>query len=207
MIGQLRGRLAEKRPNQILVDVGGVGYVVLVPLSTYAALGELHTEVTLLIHTHVREDALSLYGFVSSREKHFFEMLLSASGVGPSLALKILSGMSVEELVPAIRGSDLARLTRIPGVGRKTAERMVVELKDKLESVTVEADRPAASSPAGVEADVMSALVNLGYDARSAESAVGEAKREAGTSNFEKLLRVTLQALSAPKGRSSRAGA
>lgn len=204
MIGQLRGRLAEKRPNQILVDVGGVGYVVLVPLSTFAALGELHTDVTLLIHTHVREDALSLYGFVSSREKHFFEMLLSASGVGPSLALKILSGMSVEELVPAIRGGDLARLTRIPGVGRKTAERMVVELKDKLDAVTVEADRPAASSPAGVEADVVSALVNLGYDGRSAESAVGEAKREAGTSNFEKLLRVTLQALSVPKGRAAR---
>src|SRR5207245_2670081 len=141
MIGQLRGRLAEKRPNQVLVDMGGVGYLVQVPLSTYAALGELHTEVTLLIHTHVREDALALYGFVSAREKHFFEMLLSASGVGPALALKILSGMSVEELVPAIRGGDLARLTRIPGVGRKTAERMVVELKDKLEAVAVEAER------------------------------------------------------------------
>jgi len=102
MIGQLRGHLADKRPNQVLVDVNGVGYVVLVPLSTYATLGDLHTEVTLLIHTHVREDALSLYGFLSSREKHFFEMLLSASGVGPSLALKILSGMSVEELIPAI---------------------------------------------------------------------------------------------------------
>ena len=121
MIGQLRGRLADKRPNQVLVDVGGVGYLVQVPLSTFASLGELHTEVTLLIHTHVREDAFSLYGFLSSREKHFFELLLSASGVGPSLALKILSGMSVEELVPAIRGGDLARLTRIPGVGRKTA--------------------------------------------------------------------------------------
>jgi holliday junction DNA helicase RuvA len=207
MIGQLRGRLAGKRPNQVLVDVGGVGYLVQVPLSTYAALGELHTEVTLLIHTHVREDALSLYGFLSSREKHFFEMLLSASGVGPSLALKILSGMSVEELVPAIRSSDLARLTRIPGVGRKTAERMVVELKDKLDAVTVEADRPAASTPAGVEADVVSALVNLGYDARTAESAVAEAKREAGAGNFEKLLRAALQALSAPKGRTTRAGA
>jgi len=204
MIGQLRGRLAEKRPNQVLVDVGGVGYVVQVPLSTYAALGELHTEVTLLIHTHVREDALALYGFVSSREKHFFEMLLSASGVGPTLALKILSGMSVEELVPAIRGSDLARLTRIPGVGRKTAERMVVELKDKLETVAVETEKPAPSSPAGIEADVVSALVNLGYDGRAAETAVGEAKREAGAANFEKLLRGALQALSAPKGRTAR---
>jgi holliday junction DNA helicase RuvA len=204
MIGQLRGRLAEKRPNQVLVDVGGVGYVVQVPLSTYAALGELHAEVTLLIHTHVREDALSLYGFVSAREKHFFEMLLSASGVGPALALKILSGMSVEELVPAIRGSDLARLTKIPGVGRRTAERMVVELKDRLETVAAEAEKPAASSPAGIEADVISALVNLGYDGRAAETAVGEARREAGTGNFEKLLRGALQALSAPKGRAAR---
>src|SRR5437667_23248 len=169
MIGQLRGRLAEKRPNQVLLDVGGVGYLVQVPLSTYAALGELHTEVNLLIHTHVREDALALYGFVSAREKHFFEMLLSASGVGPTLALKILSGMSVEELVPAIRGSDLARLTRIPGVGRKTAERMVVELKDKLEAVAMETEKPAASSPAGIEADGISALVTLAYDGRGAQ--------------------------------------
>src|SRR5437016_6660282 len=175
MIGQLHGRLAEKRPNQVLVDVGGVGYLVQVPLSTYAALGELHTEVTLLVHTHVREDALALYGFVSAREKHLFEMLLSASGVGPSLALKILSGMSVEELVPAIRGSDLARLTRIPGVGRKTAERMVVELKDKLEAVTAEAEKPAVASPAGIEADVTSALVNLGYDGCAAETPLGGA--------------------------------
>jgi holliday junction DNA helicase RuvA len=204
MIGQLRGRLTDKRPNQVLVDVGGVGYIVQVPLSTFAALGELHTEVTLLIHTHVREDALSLYGFLSSREKHFFEMLLSASGVGPSLALKILSGMSVEELVPAIRGSDLGRLTKIPGVGRKTAERIVVELKDKLDAVTVEVERPAASSPAGVDADVVSALVNLGYEARAAESAVSDARRENGAGNFEKLLRASLQSLSAPKGRAAR---
>jgi holliday junction DNA helicase RuvA len=204
MIGQLRGRLTDKRPSQVLVDVSGVGYLVQVPLSTYAALGELHTEVTLLIHTHVREDALALYGFLSSREKHFFEMLLSASGVGPSLALKILSGMSVEELVPAIRGSDLARLTKIPGVGRKTAERMVVELKDKLETVNVQVERPMASSAAGIEADVVSALVNLGYEARLAEGAVSDAKREAGTGSFEKLLRTSLQSLSAPKGRAAR---
>ena len=205
MIGQLRGRLAEKRPNQVLVDVGGVGYVVLVPLSTFAALGDLHTEITLLIHTHVREDALSLYGFVSSREKHLFELLISASGVGPSLALKILSGMSVDELVPAIRGNDLARLTKIPGVGRKTGERMVVELKDKLEAVVVmEAERPAASSPAGVEADVVSALINLGYEARVAEKTVEEARKESGAANFEKLLRAALQALSQSKGRAAR---
>jgi Holliday junction DNA helicase RuvA len=203
MIGQLRGRLADKRPNQVLVDVGGVGYVVLVPLSTFAALDELHTEVTLLIHTHVREDALALYGFVSSREKHLFELLISASGVGPSLALKILSGMSVDELVPAIRANDLGRLTKIPGVGRKTAERIVVELRDKLDAVVVEAERPAASSPAGVEADVVSALINLGYEARTAEKAVEEARKESGSANFEKLLRAALQALSQSKGRAA----
>src|ERR1700689_1718130 len=125
MIGMLRGKLLEKRPNQVLLDVGGVGYQVQIPLSTFAGLGALHGEATLLIHTHLREDQLSLYGFVTSREKQCFELLLSASGVGPSLALKILSGMSIEELVPAIRGNDLGRLTKIPGVGRKTAERMV----------------------------------------------------------------------------------
>ena len=201
MIGLLRGRLLEKRPNQVILDVGGVGYLVAVPLSTFAALGELHAEVTLLIHTHVREDALALYGFLSQREKHLFELLLGASGVGPSLALKILSGMNVEELVPAIRTGDLARLTKIPGVGRKTAERMVVELKDKLESIAVEAEKPAPASPAGVESDVKSALINLGYDERTAESAVTEARREAGTVNFEKLLRVALGTLTTPQNR------
>lgn len=201
MIGLLRGRLLEKRPNQIILDVGGVGYLVAVPLSTFAALGELHGEVTLLIHTHVREDALSLYGFLSQREKHLFELLLGASGVGPTLALKILSGMNVEELVPAIRTGDIARLTKIPGVGRKTAERMVVELKDKLEAVAIEAEKPAPASPAGVESDVKSALVNLGYDERTADAAVAEAKREAGATNFEKLLREALLTLSAPQNR------
>jgi Holliday junction DNA helicase RuvA len=201
MIGLLRGRLLEKRPNQVILDVGGVGYLVAVPLSTFAALGELHAEVTLLIHTHVREDALSLYGFLSAREKHLFELLLGASGVGPTLALKILSGMNVEELVPAIRGGDLARLTRIPGVGRKTAERMVVELKDKLEAVAIETEKPAAASPAGVEADVKSALINLGYDERTAEAAVADAHRSTGSPGFEQLLRVTLSALSGSQTR------
>jgi holliday junction DNA helicase RuvA len=201
MIGLLRGRLLEKRPNQVILDVGGVGYLVAVPLSTYAAMGELHAEVTLLIHMHVREDALALYGFLSAREKHLFELLLGASGVGPSLALKILSGMNVEELVPAIRNSDLARLTRIPGVGRKTAERMVVELKDKLEAVVVETEKVSPPSPAGVEVDVKSALVNLGYEERIAESAVAAAKRETGTASFEKLLRATLASLTAAQAR------
>jgi Holliday junction DNA helicase RuvA len=201
MIGLLRGRLLDKRPNQVILDVGGVGYLVAIPLSTFATLGELHAEVTLLVHTHVREDALALYGFLSAREKHLFELLLGASGVGPTLALKILSGMNVEELIPAIRTGDLARLTKIPGVGRKTAERMVVELKDKLEAVTVEAEKLPAASPAGAAADVKSALINLGYDERAAEAAVAEAKRQAGTANFENLLRATLAALSAPQKR------
>ena len=205
MIGLLRGRLLEKRPNQVILDVGGVGYLVAVPLSTFAALGELHAEVTLLIHTHVREDALALYGFLSAREKYLFELLLGASGVGPTLALKILSGMNVEELVPAIRTGDLARLTRIPGVGRKTAERMVVELKDKLEAVVVTAEKSAPASAAGAEADVKSALVNLGYDERAADSAVAEAKRHVGAANFETLLRASLATLTEPKGVASRA--
>jgi Holliday junction DNA helicase RuvA len=203
MIGQLRGKLAEKRPNAVLIDVGGVGYVVAVSLSTYAGLGELHSEVTLLVHTHVREDALALYGFISSREKQLFEMLISASGVGPSLALKILSGMSVEELVPAIRGSDLGRLTKIPGVGRKTAERMVVELKDRLDAMGAEvmmkpAARAGGAAVTDVEADVLSALVNLGYDARAAEEAVAAGKKVAA-GDFEKLLRAALGGMSAGK--------
>ena len=147
MIGSLRGKLTEKRPNQILLDVGGVGYQVQIPLSTFAALGALHNEATLLIHTHVREDQFSLFGFFSSREKHCFELLISASGVGPSLALKILSGMGIEELVPAIRKGDLAQLVRIPGVGKKTAERIVVELRDRLAAVDIpEAGKPATRS-------------------------------------------------------------
>ena len=210
MIGQLRGQLADKRPNQVVVDVGGVGYSVSIPLSTFYALGELHQDVSLLIHTHVREDSLALYGFLTAREKQFFELLLSASGVGPVLALKILSGMSVEELLPAIRNGDLARLTTIPGVGRKTAERMVVELRDKLAAMEApERERAAPVGRSQLDADVISALINLGYDRRVAEKAVedgrvhlaqgGAGPDQIGASvNFESLLRATLQALSRP---------
>src|ERR1700684_2990807 len=156
MIGSLRGKLIDKRPNLVLLDVGGVGYQVLIPLSTFAVLGALHDETTLLIHTHVREDQLSLYGFLTAREKQCFELLISASGVGPSLALKILSGMGIEDLVPAIRKSDIAQLVLIPGVGKKTAERIVVELRDKLAIVEVrEAGKPATRSQ--LESDVSSA--------------------------------------------------
>jgi Holliday junction DNA helicase RuvA len=193
MIGSLRGKLVEKRPNQVLLDVGGVGYQVQIPLSTFAGLGMLHAEATLLIHTHVREDQLALYGFVTAREKHCFELLISASGVGPSLALKILSGMGLEELVPAIRTGDIAQLVRIPGVGRKTAERMVVELRDKLAAVDVpEEGKPTTRSR--LESDVASALVNLGYDARPVENAI-QKTRSSAVGDFESLLRASLQIL------------
>src|SRR5450631_2417506 len=193
MIGSLRGKLIEKRPNQLLVDVAGVGYQVQIPLSTFASIGALHADATLLIHTHVREDQITLYGFVTAREKQCFELLISASGVGPSLALKILSGMGIEELVPAIRKGDLAQLVRIPGVGRKTAERMVVELRDKLAAVDVrETGKPATRSQ--LESDVASALVNLGYDERSVENAIAKSRAIVG-SDFESLLRASLQVL------------
>jgi Holliday junction DNA helicase RuvA len=193
MIGSLRGKLIEKRPNQILLEVGGVGYLVQVPLSTFAAIGALHAEAALLIHTHVREDQFSLFGFVTAREKRLFELLLSASGVGPSLALKILSGMNLDELIPAIRKGDLAQLVRIPGVGRKTAERIVVELRDKLAVEDVAGTgKPVTRSQ--LEADVASALTNLGYDARSVDKAI-EKSRDSNDADFEDLLRASLQIL------------
>jgi holliday junction DNA helicase RuvA len=193
MIGSLRGKLIDKRPNAVLLDVGGVGYQVHIPLSTFAALGALDSDATLLIHTHVREDQFSLFGFFSFREKQCFELLISASGVGPSLALKILSGMGVEQLVPAIRKGDLAQLVRIPGVGKKTAERIVVELRDRLAAVDVpETGKPATRTQ--LESDVASALVNLGYDERSVERAIEKA-RASGGADFETLLRDSLQIL------------
>ena len=212
MIGYLHGKLVDKRTNQVLVDVNGVGYLVSIPLSTFYALGELHDEVTLLVHTHLREDSIALYGFLTAREKQFFELLISASGVGPSLALKILSGMSVDELLPAIRAGDLVRLTRIPGVGRKTAERIVVELRDKL--AAMEPPQPERLTAAGrtqLESDVVSALLNLGYDRRLAEKALddiagdgGKERKAPPPESFEALLRATLQHLSAKHTSSPR---
>jgi len=193
MIGSLRGKLIEKRPNVVLIDVAGVGYEVMIPLSTFSSLGPVHSESTLLIHTHVREDQLALYGFFTAREKQCFELLISASGVGPSLALKILSGMSLEELIPAVRKGDLAQLVRIPGVGRKTAERIVVELRDKLAVVDVpQAGKPPTRSQ--LESDVASALVNLGYDTRSVDSAIEKVGIKP-TSDFEEVLRASLHIL------------
>jgi Holliday junction DNA helicase RuvA len=205
MIGSLRGKLIDKRPNLILLDVSGVGYQVQIPLSTFAGLAALQEETTLLIHTHVREDQFSLYGFLTSREKQCFELLISASGVGPSLALKILSGMGLDDLIPAIRKNDIAQLVRIPGVGKKTAERIVVELRDKVAVVEV---APAGKPPTAsqLESDVASALVNLGYDARSVEKAMEKAG-ETGETDFEKLLRGALQILgNSAMQKSARAG-
>lgn len=208
MIAQLHGTLLDKRPNQIVVDVHGVGYLVHIPFSTYGALGELHSEATLLIHTHLREDGISLYGFLSAREKHTFELLISASGVGPSLAMKILSGMNVEDLIPAIRAGDLASLTRIPGVGKKTAERIVVELRDKLAAMeTPELPSRAASAPSGPAEEVISALINLGYDRREAESAVESVRGTQKSAGFEALLKSALQKLSRAASTSQSAAA
>jgi Holliday junction DNA helicase RuvA len=199
MIGQLRGKLTERRPNQVMVDVAGVGYLVQIPLSTFSALTALNSDVTLLIHTHVREDQFTLYGFLTAREKQIFEMLLTVSGVGPSLALKILSGMRISELLPAIRNSDLALLERIPGIGRKTAERIVVELRDKAAALEPpEAGKPAARSP--LESDVASALLNLGYEARSVERTLEQIRKSGAAENdFNALLRAALQQLGGAK--------
>jgi Holliday junction DNA helicase RuvA len=206
MIGLLRGALVEKRTGQVILDAGGVGYDVHIPLSTFAALGALREEVTLLIHTHVREDQISLYGFLTSREKHLFELLLSVSGVGPSLSLKILSGLSVEEIVPAVRRGDVAGLTRIPGVGRKTAERIIVELRDKLAAAeTVAAEPRVARSQ--LEEDLSSALLNLGYDRREAERAVEALRRNGAPASFDAALRAALQQLSPAPGASARRAA
>jgi holliday junction DNA helicase RuvA len=203
MIAQLRGMLLDKRPNQVLIDVGGVGYLVHIPLSTYSALGDLHSQVTVLVHTHMRDDGISLYGFLTSREKHCFELLIAASGVGPVLAMKILSGISVDQLVPAIRRGDLVALTRIPGVGKKTAERIVLELRDKLAAMEAPG-APRAVSPAGPVEDVVSALVNLGYEEAAAEAAVSACKQQVGT-NFEDLLKAALHNLASPVERRARA--
>ncbi len=191
MIGHLRGRLLEKRPNQVIVEVQGVGYDVTIPVSTFYQLPEPPGETQLFIYTHVREDALALYGFRTPREKQVFEKLISVSGIGPKLAITVLSGLEVNELVPAIRSNDVMKLTRIPGVGRKTAERLVLELRDKL----LEGEAERAAPPPGLtplEEDVLSALVNLGYQHGVAEKAVKSLQARDGAS-FDELLRRSLQ--------------
>ncbi len=193
MIAHLRGRLISKHPNQAIVEAAGVGYDVTITVPTFSDLPALGSEVALHIHTHVREDAIALFGFLRAEEKRLFEKLITVSGIGPKLAITILSGMATADMVGAIRANDHARLTRIPGIGKKTAERMCVELRDKLDGFG--APQPVvAVSP--VEEDVISALTNLGYQRALAEKAVEKAVAAAGRENFDAIFRVALGALS-----------
>ena len=196
MIATLHGVLTEKNPSRLVVDVGGVGYEVSVPLSTFYALGEMGAEVDLRIHTHVRQETLSLFGFATRLEVDLFERLITISGVGPRLALAVLSGLEPPELLRAIQNSDIVRLQGIPGVGKKTAERISLELKDKLPANA--ADEGVTTDPAndteGIRNDVMSALLNLGYHRPLAERAVNEVLTDKlGT--FEEALRQALREL------------
>ena len=196
MIARLQGSLLEKQPNRVVVDVGGVGYEVHVPLSTFYGLGGLASEVTLRVHTHVREEALSLFGFSTALEKEIFEQLIGVSGIGPRLALAVLSGMEPPELVRAVRQQDVARLTGIPGVGKKTAERIGLELKDRLPPVLEEEPGTTEPPPESPEMrdDLMSALLNLGYHRPLAERAV-EAALNGEDGSFEQTLRRALREL------------
>ena len=200
MIAHLRGKLLVKHPNQVVVETGGVGYEVSISVPTYSELPANGAEVALHVYTHVREDVIALYGFLRPSEKQLFEKLMTVSGIGPKLAITILSGMAADDLSGAIRGNDIVRLTKIPGIGRKTAERMVLELRDKLPPMpgVQEQAHPAMSA---LEADVLSALVNLGYQRAAAEKAVagamkdGAGKAEKATS-FDALFRGVLAQLS-----------
>ena len=192
MIAHLRGRLIARHPNQAIVEAGGVGYDVNISVPTFSQLPALGMEIAFHVHTHVREDSIALFGFLRPAEKQLFERLISVSGIGPRLAITILSGMPADEMVGAIRGNDVARLTRIPGIGKKTAERMVLELRDKLQDFGA---ATAAAPATPIEEDVLSALVNLGYQRASAERAlakVGNGNRQ----SFEALFREALAALS-----------
>ena len=193
MIAHLRGRILEKNPNRVVVEAAGVGYEVAISVPSFSALPAEDREVSLYIYTHVREDALALYGFLRREEKQIFERLIGVSGIGPKLAITVLSGMASDALVNAIRSNDLAKLTRIPGVGKKTAERMVLELRDKLDAFEV---APAAAPANRMEEDVVSALVNLGYQRSPAEQAVKRAIEKSGeAATFEQLFRQTMSLL------------
>ncbi len=195
MIARLAGTILEKHPNRIVVDVNGVGYEVIVPLSTFYGLGEDGANVSLRVHTHVREDVIALYGFASALEQDLFERLIAISGIGPKLALAVLSGIDPGELVRAIRAQDVARLTRIPGVGKKTAERIGLELKDRLPSAAAVAEGAAVSGGDEVKADLLSALTNLGYNRAVAEKAVDSALKKSPHAEFEDLLRDILRGM------------
>ena len=189
MIAHLRGKLAQKEPARVVVDVNGVGYEVFIPLTTFTVLPDAGADVSIDVHTHVREDLIALYGFSTRRERIIFEKLMTISGIGPKLAVTILSGGSVEDLVGAIKRSDLARLTAIPGVGRKTAERIILELKDKLH------DFVEAQAKSSVEVDVLSALENLGYNRALAEGALRRAVAGESEASFDVLFKRSLQIL------------
>jgi|SRR5579875_308336 Holliday junction DNA helicase RuvA len=197
MIGRLSGILVEKHSHLIVVDVGGVGYELQVPLSTSAALEDPPRSVTVLVRCLLREEQLLLYGFRTPAERQMFDLLIGTSGVGPALALRVLSGLPVEELLAAIRAGRVDRLMSIPGVGKKTAERIVVELRDRLSALEPAAAPAAPASATGPAEDVVSALINLGYDRREAEAAVRSVAGGAG--DFETLFRAALAALSARK--------
>ena len=196
MIGYLQGTLIQAAPDRLLLDVHGVGYEVNVPLSTWYEIEKRREEkIRLFIHTHMREDGIALFGFWTEREKLLFERLIAVSGIGPRLARVILSGMPPEDLLGAIASGDLGRLATIPGIGKKTAERMVLELREKMRELAAELpEQSAAAVPA--DQDVVSALVNLGYKASQAERAVGEARREKPEAAFNELLRSSLNRLS-----------
>ena len=205
MIAYLSGTLLSKQATSAIVDVGGVGYDVAIPLSTFYELGEVGAPVQLRIYTHVREDSLQLFGFKTARERELFLQLISVSGVGPGLAIKLLSGMNADEMVASIRTNNLARLVAIPGVGRKTAERLVVDLRDKiaaLSSPALEEEFAAKSAAAGaptsgdsIRNDALSALANLGYQKSAAEKAVTKAVDEGGELSVEVILRRSLRSL------------
>jgi Holliday junction DNA helicase RuvA len=196
VIAFLRGRLLEKHPSRVVVDVHGVGYDVQVPVSSFYGLGEAGSEVALRIHTHVREDLIALYGFGSALELQLFERLIAVSGIGPKVALAVLSGIEPPDLVQAIERSDVARLTAIPGIGKKTAERIVLELKDRLASMAASGASPGAVPAAGpMRDDLLSALVNLGYHRPAAEKAVDRSLKADAAASFESALRAALKEL------------
>jgi holliday junction DNA helicase RuvA len=194
MIAHLRGKLLLKHPNQAVVETAGVGYDVTISVPTFSDLPALGAEVALHIHTHVREDVIALYGFLRVSEKVLFEKLISVSGIGPKLAITILSGMAADEMVAAIRSNNIAQLTRVPGIGKKTAERMVLELRDKLPEAGPAAV-PTMPAMSAVEEDVLSALINLGYQRPAAEKALAVAGKNGSGKSFDALFREALAAL------------
>jgi holliday junction DNA helicase RuvA len=197
MIARVAGMIAEKHPGRVIVDIQGVGYDVQVPLSTFYVLGEAGSAVTLKVHTHVREDVIALYGFATALEQDLFERLIAISGIGPKLALAVLSGIEAPDLVRAIKAQDVARLTSIPGVGKKTAERIGLELKDRLpQSVQAAADAAKPAAPEDqLRVDLLSALLNLGYQRAAAERAIEKELTQSGATRFEDALRAVLRSL------------